>query len=158
MRGLRSLPWESLESFQQGQYLGPRDKFTRLANPLHSLVGGLLSLPLLILVPVSTFLLGLMVRVTFGLLLIPMSAVWWVFLLPVVGSSWVWVKVPLVRPVLLVPGVLAAQLAAAFASLMPEMGEMDSRLAKQALCNAWPVTFLMPPFTRINTGADNKAM
>src|SRR3990172_2351626 len=53
MRRLRSLPWESLESFQQAQYLGPRDKFTRLATPLHSLVGGLLSLPLLVLVPIS---------------------------------------------------------------------------------------------------------
>jgi hypothetical protein len=47
---------------------------------------------------VTTFLLGLLVKLTFGLLLIPLSFVWEAFFLgPLLGLSWLWGKLPLLR-------------------------------------------------------------
>ena len=85
------------------------------------------------------FILGLLVSVTFGLLLIPLSVVlWWPFLGFLLGSSWLWGKVGLSRPVLLLPGVAVAEVASAVVGLMPSMGEWQSRGMKLALCESWP--------------------
>jgi hypothetical protein len=117
---------------------GPRSVLNRPAIGLH-FAFNLLYLPLLPVQLVSTFILGLLVRVTLGLLLIPLSVVlWWPFLGFLLGSSWLWGKVGLSRPVLLLPGVAVAEVASAVVGLMPSMGEWQSRGMKLALCESWP--------------------
>jgi tetratricopeptide (TPR) repeat protein len=101
-------------------------------------VTGLITIPVQF---VSTFLLGIAVRLTFGLLLFPISLVWCCLLYPMLGLSWVCYKVPVLRNpigILFIPWVV---LALTFSALMPSMGEMDSRNVKLMLCWTWPFTY-----------------
>jgi len=91
---------------------------------------------------VTTFVLGFLVRVTFGLLLFPMSLIWIVaFLGPLLGLSWVWEKAPFLRIPLAIIGIPLAFLGNIYATLMPSMGELDSRVSKLLLSESWPYTF-----------------
>ena len=83
--------------------------------------------------------LGLLVHLTCGLLLIPLSLIWIMFFyVPLLTTSWLWIHVPILRPLLLVPGVVFSEVAGVFAAMMPEMGDWGSRATKQALCESWP--------------------
>lgn len=122
---------------------GPSDPFTRAAKILHYPFDWLL-FPLILVQLVSTFVLGLLTVLTFGLIMIPLNLIWLAVLGPLLGTSWLWIKVPVSRPVLLLPGVVYAVLAGKVAAFMPEMGEWDSRGAKQALCQSWPNSWHIP--------------
>lgn len=88
---------------------GPFDPQTRFAqHPVVQAVRNILSIPIILVQVVSTFVLGILVTVTSGLALAPLSLLWLPFLGGVLGSSWLWIKVPVMRPILLVPGVLWA--------------------------------------------------
>lgn len=90
---------------------------------------------------VSTFVLGVLVWLTFDLLLIPISVVWVVcFLGPLLGLSWIWDKVPFLRILLAVLGIPLALIAETFCCLMPSMGDMDALIQKLCLCRSWPYT------------------
>ena len=116
---------------------GPYDWFSRAAAIMHTVLGAFL-LPFVLIVPITTFILGLLVFVTFGMLLIPLSLIWMIFLGPMIATSWLWIHVPPIRPILLIPGVLYSELAGLFAAMMPEMGEWDWRATKLAMCECWP--------------------
>lgn len=91
---------------------------------------------------VTTFVLGLLVTVTFGLLLFPMSLIWMVlFLGPLLGLSWVWEKAPFLRVPIATLGIPLAFVGNIYATLMPSMGELDSRVSKLLLSELWPYTF-----------------
>jgi len=69
---------------------------------------------------VTTFVLGILVSVTFGLLLFPMSLIWIVcFLGPLLGLSWVWEKAPFLRIPIAVVGIPLAFVGNIYACLMP---------------------------------------
>ena len=88
---------------------------------------------------VTTFVLGILVSVTFGLLLLPMSFIWIaLFLGPLLGLSWVWEKAPFLRIPTAVIGIPLAFVGNTYASLMPSMGELDSRISKLLLSESWP--------------------
>lgn len=88
---------------------------------------------------VTTFILGILVSITFGLLLLPLSLVWIVFFLaPLLALSWVWEKAPFLRIPVALLGIPIAFAANIFASLMPSMGEMESRVSKLLLSESWP--------------------
>jgi len=88
---------------------------------------------------VTTFVLGILVSITFGLLLLPMSLIWMVlFLYPLLGLSWVWEKAPFLRVPIAVLGIPLAFIGNIYASLMPSMGELDSRVSKLLLSESWP--------------------
>ena len=88
---------------------------------------------------VSTLVLGILVKLTFGLLLIPISFVWVIlFLGPLLGLSWLWQNIPLLRIPLGVIGIPIAILGTVFTCLMPSMGEIESRVTKLLLCQTWP--------------------
>ena len=90
---------------------------------------------------VTTFVLGILVRVTFGLFLLPISLIWVVcFLGPLLALSWVWEKVPLLRIPNAVIGIPVAFAGNTYACLMPSMGELDSRVSKLLLSESWPYT------------------
>jgi len=121
---------------------GPFDPLTRFAqHPIIQTVLNFLSIPIILVQIVSTFVLGILHTLTFGLALLPLYALWFLFLGGVVGSSWLWIKVPVMRPILLVPGILWATVSKWFAACMPEMGEWESRATKQAVCESWPHSY-----------------
>lgn len=121
---------------------GPFDSLTRLTqNPILQAVFNLLSFPIVLLQLVTTFILGILATVTFGLALLPLNLVWLLFLGGLLGSSWLWIRAPLSRPILLIPGILWSNVSRWFASLVPEMGDWEARAMKQALCESWPHSY-----------------
>jgi len=62
------------------------------------------------------------------------------------GLSWVCNKVPALRDVLgiiFLPWIVVADV---FVTLMPSMGELESRASKTMLCDAWPYTWEFSQF------------
>lgn len=105
----------------------------------------LLTITAWIVVPlqiITTFILGILVRLTFGLLLIPFSFLWMVlFLGPLLGLSYIWERVPVARPLISILGIPLAVIADAYVCLIPSMGEMDSRIVKLLYCQTFPYTW-----------------
>ncbi|MFH1140519.1 MAG: hypothetical protein V1724_02360 [Chloroflexota bacterium] len=127
---------------EEARATGPRDFLTQGAIVLNGVLG-LLFLPTIVLVPVSTFILGLAVTATFGLLLFPLSVIWLPFLGVLLGTSWLWIKIPVLRPFLLLPGITIARVADVYISLIPDMGEKYQKVLKMAFCDNWPVSWLL---------------
>jgi len=107
---------------------------------------------------VTTFVLGLLVNLTFGLFLIPISLVWIaLFLGPLLGLSWLWGKTPLLRVPVAVLGIPLALLADTYACLMPSMGETKSRVEKILMCQTWPFTVQCCTLVAGRTAPDSEA-
>jgi len=88
---------------------------------------------------VTTFVIGILVTISFGLFLLPISLIWFVFFLwPLIGLSWIWEKVPFLRIPIAVIGIPLALIGNTYVSLMPSMGELDSRASKLILTESWP--------------------
>lgn len=122
--------------------LGPQDPLTKLAYILRTGLG-LATFPTIILIPPVTIIMAILVTCTFGLLLLPLSALWLLFLGFLMGSSWLWIKIPVSRPLLIIPGVLLATLAGVYVSLVPDMGEKYQKVLKMGMADTWPYSFLM---------------
>lgn len=91
---------------------------------------------------VSTFVLGLLVTISFGLLLLPISLIWSVlFLGPLLGLSYVFERVVIIRPFISAIGIPLAVLGNAYISIMPSMGEWKSRFEKMVICQTFPYTY-----------------
>jgi len=90
---------------------------------------------------VTTFLLGILVSMSFGLLLFPISFLWMLQLGLLLGLSWFCNKLPLLRNVIGFLGIPFALVAEIFVCLMPSMGEVESRAVKMLLCESWPFTW-----------------
>ena len=104
-----------------------------------------------ILVPiemVTTAVGGCLIILTFGLLIFVLTVIWWPFLVLLLGTSWLWLIAWYLRPVLLVPGVLIANLATLYVMLAPDP-EKDSKYAKLSIAGEWPLSwYLLKPPTR----------
>jgi len=96
---------------------------------------------------VTTFVGGCLVGCTFGLLLIPLSLIWMVFLGLLLATSWVWdrvevLRVPALVAVVRIPiaivGIPLALVAEIYVSLVPSMGEFEGRKEKLVTCWVWP--------------------
>lgn len=100
---------------------------------------------------VTTFVLGLLVRLTFGLLLIPISLIWTVFfLLPLIGLSYIYEKVFLLRIPVAILGLPIAILGNIFCCWMPSMGEKNDRVTKMLLSNIFPYTWHAHQYIKAN--------
>lgn len=87
-------------------------------------ITGLIVIPVQI---ITTFVLGLLVSLTFGLLLIPFSIIWIVlFLGPLLGLSFVYERLAITRPFISIIGIPLAVIADTYVALLPSMGEMGS--------------------------------
>ena len=101
----------------------------------------------------TTFVLGLLLSLTFGLLLIPISLIWVVlFLGPLLSLSYVYERVTILRPFIAVMGIPLAVMGDIYVSLIPTMGEIESRLSKLVLCQTFPYTW---KFTQLQKGKEN---
>ncbi len=111
------------------------------ANRMLNIVLTILAWVVLPLQIVTTFVLGILVSISFGLLLLPISLVWMLLIGPLLGLSWVCQKAPLFRNLLGIIFLPWAVVADTFVSLTPSMGELENRAAKLMLCNTWPFTW-----------------
>lgn len=112
-----------------------------IANRILNVVLGILGFVVIPVQIVTTFVLGLAVSLSFGLLLLPISFVWAILLFPMLALSWLCNKAPALRDVLgiiFIPWVVVAD---TFVALMPSMGELENRASKLMLCNSWPYTW-----------------
>lgn len=104
----------------------------------------LLIIPIaLIIIPIqiiSTFVLGILVNLTFGLLIIPINLMWLMLFGPLLALSWLWWKAPLLRIFIALIGVPLALIAHIYTCVMPCMGEMDARYVRILNCEVWPCT------------------
>jgi hypothetical protein len=91
---------------------------------------------------ITTLLLGLLVKLSFGLLLIPFSIIWNVlFLGPLLGLSYLFENVLILRPIVSIIGIPLAIIGDTYVALIPSMGETESRYSKMVLCQTFPFTF-----------------
>lgn len=91
---------------------------------------------------ITTFILGLLVKITFGVLLIPFSIIWVViFLGPLLGLSYVYERIFLLRPFVAIIGIPFAVIGDTYVALLPSMGELDSRYSKMVICQTFPYSY-----------------
>ncbi|MES2177799.1 MAG: hypothetical protein V4550_08015 [Gemmatimonadota bacterium] len=120
-----------------------------MTNKILHIILGITALFVLPFQIVTTFVLGLLVSRTFGLLLVPISAVWMVlFLGPLIGLSYAFERVPQSRLFIAIVGIPLAFLADTYVALMPSMGEADNRYAKMVLCQTFPYTWRFMRYQR----------
>ena len=131
---------KELES--RSREIGPHDPLTSFAYYLLKVVI-IPTLPLILIsIPVKNIL-GLAVGCTFGILLLPLSLVWLPFLGYLLGTSWLWLKVPVLRPLLIIPSVLVATVGNTFVAFVPDMGEPFQKQLKGVFCDSWPYSWLI---------------
>ncbi|MBI3616962.1 MAG: hypothetical protein HY210_01935 [Candidatus Omnitrophica bacterium] len=107
---------------------------------------------------ITTFVLGILVSLTFGLLFLPISFIWTVlFLGPLLGLSYVYERIAILRPFISIIGIPLAALGDTYVALMPSMGEMDSRFTKLIICQTFPYTwkFLQFQNNKLNIGKND---
>jgi hypothetical protein len=117
-----------------------------LTNKIIYWVTGILSFLLIPIIPITTFVLGLAVSISFGLFLIPITIVWSCFYFPLLGLSFVWEKYKILRPIASIIGIPIAILGEVFISLMPSMGENDEKMAKWLCTLVFPYTYSLLHF------------
>lgn len=103
--------------------MGPQDRLTVLTYRLQTGVSNLLAL----------------VGVVYPL--------WFLFLGILLLLSWLWVKIPPIRALLVPLGVALASLASIYVSLVPDMGRKYQKAVKAALCGSWPYTLYVLQLT-----------
>lgn len=140
----RVMNWEIKEKYRTQAYIFLSSQkyggLTHLAFRLNDSLSILISFPVVPLTIICTFILGILTVLTFGILAWLTTAIWLVFLMPLIATSWLWMKIPIIRIVLLVPGILLARAAGIIACIFPSMGEWSSRKMKIDLCDIWPLS------------------
>ncbi len=132
-----------VETFiNNAQATGLQDLLTVAAYTANTILRILL-FPILLIMPIVTLALGLLVQISFGILLFPLSIIWMAFFAMLLATSWLWIRAWYLRPLLLVPGVFIAVLADVYVSFVPDMGEKYQKLLKLALCDSWPYSYLV---------------
>lgn len=116
----------------------PQGGLTSSAYVLSTVLAGILSIPTMILQIFTTLVLGLLDMITFGLALVPFIGVLWLLNILTVGTSWLWLNIPISRPFILIPGSIFAAVQASYTALLPYAGDWDSRAEDLATAQAWP--------------------
>lgn len=114
-----------------------------MTNKIIHLLTGFVALVLLPIAPITTLILGLLVTITMGLLLIPITLIWLCFYFPLLGLSFVWEKVKIARPFISIVAIPIATIGYAFVGLMPSMGEKNSKLAKSLNTTVFPYNWTL---------------
>lgn len=112
-----------------------------LANRILNIILGIAAFFVVPVQIITTLIIGLLVSVSFRLLLIPISLVWALLAFPMIGASWFASRVDWLRNPIGILGIPWAFCANTFVALMPAMGELESRAAKLMLTEAWPYSW-----------------
>jgi len=121
----------------------PLDGFTTFASVANKIVGGILSWPTVIMMLVSTLVLGILSMLTFRIALLPFIGILWLLNIVTVGTSWLWLNVPISRILILLPGVIFAAVQSNYTALLPYFGDWDSRAEDLARAGVWPRSYLV---------------
>ena len=117
----------------------------------NKIISTILTIVSFIVIPIqfiTTFVLGLLVRITFGLLLIPLSIVWTIlFLGPLLGLSFIYERIFIVRIFVVIIGIPLAIIGDTYIALIPSMGELESRYSKMIYCQTFPYTYRYHQFS-----------
>jgi len=106
---------------------------------------------------VTTTVGGCLVSLTLGFLLLPLNAIWGILLGSLLATSWLWDRaerlrlpplVVLAHIPLAIVGIPLALLSAIYASLIPSMGDIESRHMKIVTCWVWPFSLEYRQFLR----------
>jgi hypothetical protein len=132
---------EYQESIYQSEIANSHDLFTNITKNTNQVISNVIAVPLFPIQLVTTFVLGLLAHITFGLFLWLGSAIWVIFLVLLLATSWLWLKIPLLRIFIFFLGICWAVISSIYATLMPCMGELDARKIKLDLCHIWPLSW-----------------
>lgn len=122
-----------------------------LINKIVTIILGLLSIVVIPLQLVTTFVLGIAVSLSFGLLLVPLSLVWILLLGPMLLCSYLYENVPILGRIFGLIGIPFSVLGHVYTALIPSMGEFKSRYVKLLLCDVYPYTW---SFNLLNSGKE----
>ena len=112
-----------------------------IANRILFILSGVLSFLVVPVQHITTFILGILVSLSFGILLLPLSLIWILLFLPLIGVSWVTKKMEWLRNPIGLLGIPWAIVADIYICLTPSMGELESRAAKAMLAQSWPYSW-----------------
>jgi hypothetical protein len=90
---------------------------------------------------VTTLLGGCLVTLTFGILLIPLSLIRVMFFGALLTLSYLGNKMTWLRELFGLIGLPIAWIGSIYVSLVPSMGELESRAWKLLFCHVWPYSF-----------------
>lgn len=110
-------------------------------NRILDAIVGVLALVIVPIQLVTTFVLGILVTCTFGLLLLPLSVAWIILVFPLIGVSWLCRRIEVFRIPLGLIGIPWAIVAHTYACIVPSMGEFESRASKLMLTWSWPFSW-----------------
>ena len=130
--------------------IGPKDYLSRITYYFNNIATSILTIVLIPIIPFSTFGLGLIVMLTFSLFLLVISFIWMIFLILLISSSWLWIKFWILRPLLILPGLIIAITGSIYCSLMPDMGEKYQKILKMSLCESWPYSYTLLSISKNN--------
>ena len=104
-----------------------------------NVVAGVLGMILIPVQFVTTFLSGILIVLTFGLFLVVLDVLWHLLCLwPLLATSWLWLRLPLLRLPVLLLGFPHALLAGVYCALAGSGGDIEARRAKMRLIYTWP--------------------
>lgn len=122
-----------------------------LANKILHIILGILGVFVIPVQMVTTFVLGLLISIPIvgELLLTIISFIWIIFFYgPLLVLSYLYERSPILRPLISLVGVPLAIIGDIYVTLMPSMGEWESRWIKMIYCQTFPFTY---EFHRIST-------
>lgn len=121
-----------------------------ITNRILEIILGLISIVVIPVQIVTKFVLGILISITFGLLVYPLNLVWsLLFLYPLVGLSYVYEKAPILRILVSIVGIPIVILGNTYASLVPAMKETDKRLSRLILTESFPYSW---HYQKLNSG------
>ena len=77
------------------------------------------------------------------LVLVILDLLWHPMLGILLGTSWLWFRVRLLRPLLILPGILTAMIASSYLTIVGVEREQYARFQKLSLAEDWPLTWFL---------------
>ncbi|MGD1119971.1 MAG: hypothetical protein ABR886_10880 [Dehalococcoidales bacterium] len=131
----------SQESKYQTIINQPHRGLTGIALKINKILATILFFPIFPIQLITTFVLGILTTITFGIFAWLTTGIWLLFLGPLLGTSWLWTRLPFLRPILILPGVLWARASGICATIFPSMGDWSARKIKLDICDIWPLSW-----------------
>jgi hypothetical protein len=117
----------------------PSGSLTSVTMWLVDVTTGILLLPLIVVSPLVRLVVSLIGRATCGLFIIPLDIIWQLHSVLLVTTSILWIKYPVLRPILLIPGLTIATTGTAWVTLTTAIFP-TVRAYRLAACDVWPMT------------------
>lgn len=113
-----------------------------IANRILEIILAICSLVIVPVQLVTTFLLSILINLSFGVLLFPLSIIWFVlFLCPLVGLSYLYEKISILKIPVAIIGIPFAVAGNAYAAFTPSMGDKEGRASKLLVTESFPYSW-----------------